>query len=470
MTAIPSRLVLLLPLLLAGCAVPAITPPPETSHITPPADWRVTLPTSGTIDAHWWTGFGDPILAVLVEQARANNTDIAIMSARLAEARAQEKVARSLLMPTLSFGGPVAESRSLNAFGAASENFASQPAFQAAYEIDIFGRNATQVEASRANAAAIAAAREAGTLSVSAATASGYITLLALDARKQLLQQTLVSRAEALRIARDRARVGYTSQLELRQAESEYRATEQQIPAIETAIARQENALSLLRGDMPQGIMRGAGFNQLAAPAVPGILPSELVRRRPDILQAEYALAATDANLKAARTQFLPQIRLTGSAGATLSTALSNPVTIWSIGGSILAPLFQGGRLQGQFDVATAQRDQAAFAYRKSVLTAFREVNDQLAVIDRLGAQEKSLVAQRVAVADALRHATNRYQAGYSPYLEQIDAQRALLTVDQALIQLRTDRLTAHVALYQALGGAPDEAIFQSIADTPSPK
>src|SRR3546814_8857877 len=139
------------------------------------------------------------------------------------------------------------------------------------------------------------------------------------------------------------------------------------------------------------------------------------------------SFAATDANLRAAGAQYLPHVRLSASAGAAISSALSDPVGIWSIGGSILAPLFQGGRLQGQFDAATAQRDQAAFAYRKTVLTVFREVEDQLAVIDRLGAQEQALLAQRSAVADALRHATNRYRAGYSSYLEQIDAQRALL-------------------------------------------
>lgn len=452
MTRRPMRAAFLLPLLLAGC-MPAITPRPEASMIAPPADWRTAPPATGETDRSWWTGFGDAQLAALVEQARVNNVDLAIAAARVAEARAQERVSRSLLLPGLSANIPGAESRSVNAFGTPTESFAVQPAFQASYEIDLFGRNAAQVEAARANAAAVQAAREAAMLSVSAATASSYIALLALDERRELLTQTLASRGEALRIARDRAEAGYTSQLELRQSEAEYRATEQQIPAIEAAIARQENALSQLVGDTPHAIARGRDFAALATPPVPGVLPSDLVRRRPDIARAEYALAATDANLRVARAQFLPQIRLSASAGATLSSALPDPVSIWSIGGSILAPLFQGGRLQGQFDAATAQRDQAAFAYRRTVLAAFREVEDQLAVIDRLGAQEVALLAQRAAVADTLRHATSRYRAGYSPYLEQIDAQRALLAVDLAIIQLRADRLTAYVALYQALGG-----------------
>lgn len=452
MRRLPAPSLALISLLLAGC-MPAVAPRPEASRVVPPAGWRTGLPLTNGADREWWSAFGDPQLALLVEQARANNADLAIAAARVREARAQERISRSLLLPTLSLSAPVAESRSVNPFGQPTESFATQPAFQAAYEVDLFGRNAAQVEAARANAAATAAAHEAASLSVSAATAGSYIALLALDARRRLLEQTLESRAEALRIARDRASAGYTSQLELRQAEAEYRATEQQMPAIEAAIARQENALSVLVGDTPHGIQRGAAFDALALPAVPNVLPSDLVRRRPDIAQAEHSLAATDANLRAARAQFLPQIRLSASVGAVVSSVLNDPVSVWSAGGSILAPIFSGGRLQGQFDTATAQRDQAAFAYRRTVLTAFREVEDQLAVIDRLGAQERALLGQRAAVADALRHATNRYRAGYSPYLEQIDAQRALLSVDLALIQLRADRLTAYVALYQALGG-----------------
>jgi outer membrane protein TolC len=160
--------------------------------------------------------------------------------------------------------------------------------------------------------------------------------------------------------------------------------------------------------------------------------------------------------MRVARAQFMPRIDLAASAGAVISSGLSDPVGIWSLGGSVLAPLFSGGRLQGQFDAATAQRDQAAFDYRATVLNVFREVEDQLAAISRLDEQEVALVAQRVAVAASLRHATNRYRAGYSPYLEQVDAQRVLLAVDISLVQLRNDRLTACVALYQALGGSPE--------------
>ncbi len=449
-------LLLTLPLLIGAC-VPTISQRPAASVVAPPADWRTDMPAAGAIDARWWSRFGDPALTALVEHARANNSDVAIAAARVAEARAQEGVARSLLLPTLTANGPGSEARSVNAFGRASESYGGQPVFQAAYEIDLFGANAARVAAARSNAAAVAAAQEATRLSVTSAAASGYISLLALDARRALLRETLVQRGEALRIARDRAEAGYTSQLELQQAEAEYRSAEQQIPAIEAATARQENALALLAGDTPHSITRGGRFAALTTPAIPAAVPSDLVRRRPDIAQAEYALAASDANLRVARAQFLPRINLGASAGAALSSALPDPITIWSVGGSILAPIFQGGRLTGQFNAATAQRDQAAFAYRRTVLNAFREVEDQLAVIDRLRVQEQALMAQRAATAEVLRHATNRYRAGYSPYLEQIDAQRALLGVDLAIIQLRADTLNAYVALYQALGGGAGE-------------
>jgi multidrug efflux system outer membrane protein len=192
----------------------------------------------------------------------------------------------------------------------------------------------------------------------------------------------------------------------------------------------------------------------LAIPPVPAQgLPSELLRRRPDIAQAEMTLAASDATLSAARKQFLPSLRLTASAGALFNSVLPDPITIWSIGGSVLAPLFEGGRLRAGAETAAARRDQAAFSYRKTALTAFREVEDALANIDSLSRQRAIADAQRAAIADALRHAQNRYRAGYSSYIEELDAQRALLSADLGLVQLRADEANAMVVLDQTLGG-----------------
>jgi outer membrane protein TolC len=208
---------------------------------------------------------------------------------------------------------------------------------------------------------------------------------------------------------------------------------------------------------------------QLARPAIPAGLPADLLRRRPDVAQAEYQLAASDKNLAAARKRFLPQVRLTAAAGSAFSTLLADPIAIWSVGGSILAPLFEGGRLTGQAEVAGAQRDQAAFAYRRAALIAFREVDDALAGVKRLDEQVAFAQAQRDALAEGLRLATNRYREGYSPYLEQLDAQRGLLGAELALVQLRADALSARIQLYQAMGGGWSMCADSPCADIPTP-
>jgi NodT family efflux transporter outer membrane factor (OMF) lipoprotein len=436
----------------AGC-VPAREPVPAAASVIPPSGWRTAAGPMAEIAADWWRALGDPVLDQLVSQALAANPDIAIARARVREARAQEALARAQLLPTLDLGVGASRARSLSAFGTASTASAAQPVFEAAYEVDLSGRIGNQVGAARLATAASEAAREGNRLSVAAAAVSGYVTLRGLDARRALAVATVTERAEALRIAGDRARTGYTSQLELRQAEADYRSVTQLVPQVDLAIARQEDALAVLLGLSPRTIPRGLALDALHPLPAPAALPSQLLLRRPDLAQAELTLAAADRRIAAARAQFLPRLNLAASAGAVLSDALPDPVTIWSLGGSVLAPLFEGGRLRAGVETATAQRDQAAFAYQRTVLTAFREVEDNLAAADRLAGQQAELEAQRAALAEAVRHARNRYEAGYTSYLEQLDAQRSLLGAELALVQVRTDRTNAFVALAQAAGG-----------------
>jgi len=445
--------VLLGVLALAACTPPPATPRPVGTIVIPPPEWRADRAGSAEIGTQWWRRFDDPVLTGLVEEALAANGDVAIALARVREARAQETIVRAQRLPTLDVGSGVGRSRTLGALGTPINASAVQPVFQTAYEIDLFGRIGSEVEAARLGRLATEAASETARLAVAAATASGYLTLRGLDARARLTRATIAARAEALRIARSRAEAGYTSQFELRLAEAEYEGTAQLLPEIELAIARQENALSVLLGDPPHAIERGRSVGELQAPPVPAGLPSDLLRRRPDIAQAELAIAASDATLAASRARFLPSVGLTGSAGAIVSSSLGDPIAIWSLGASVLAPLFEGGRLRAGVDIAEARRDQAAFTYRDVVLTAFREVEDALAAVEKLQAQRQRLEAQRDAAAEALRHATNRYRAGYSDYLAQLDAQRTLFSVELALAQVEADQLTASVALYQTMGG-----------------
>lgn len=441
-------------MLLSACA-PALRDAPAAASATVPAQWRTPLGVTAPVEADWWRGFGDAQLSALVEKAQANNPDVRLAAARVEEARATERGSRGLLLPVLGAGVEGGLRREITPFGTALESVAIQPTFRASYELDLFGRNAARIAAAEATVAARTAEEEAARLAVAAAAASGYITLLALDARLVVLEETVTARQQALKFARDRAEVGYTSQLELRQAEAEYQAAVQLVPQIKAQIARQENALTVLTGELPGGIARGGRLSDLRMPAPPATLPSQLLRRRPDVAAAEFRIVAADAQMRAARAQFMPSINLGANAGLAISDLLADPISVWSLGGSVLAPIFQGGQLTAQLDTATAQRDQAAWAYRSAVLTAFREVEDRLAVFANLTDQDAALRAQRTAVADALRHASNRYRAGYTAYIEQVDAQRALLAVDLSLIQIRADELTTLVGLYQAVGGAP---------------
>jgi len=444
-------------LLLAGCIGPRPAAPTASAVVPPPA-WRTMLGPGSPIAADWWQAFGDPQLTALVARALADSPDLGSAAARIEEARAQERLARAQLSPNVTAGLPLTEGRTVSAFGTGLDQFGAQPVVQASYDFDLFGRLRNARAAARAQLLATEAARDTVRLALAAGVASGYVTLRALDHRLHIAEQTLAARADALRIARRRADTGYTSHLELRQAEAEYHATEQLVAAARLAVTRQENGLSVLIGGAPGPIPRGLSIDRLVRPAIPDGLPADLLRRRPDLFQAEQALVAADRSLDSARAAMLPSLGLTGSAGVALSNALDNPITLFSIGGSVLAPLFDAGRLRAQADASAARRDQAAFAYRRTALTAFREVDDSLSSVRRSGEQAAALAGQRAAQADALRIASNRYRAGYSSYLEQLDAQRGLLNAELALAEAQANQLTAYIALYQAMGGgwSPD--------------
>jgi NodT family efflux transporter outer membrane factor (OMF) lipoprotein len=442
----------LLLLALGGCLGDDIRPA-EVPPVQPPPAWRTDAAAAAPFDATWWQSFGDPALTALVERALANNSDIAIAVGRIREARGNLQAVAAQRLPTLDAGASAGHSRSVSAFGTPLVQDFAQPQLQVGYEIDLFGRLADQKSAARDAFLASEAGRDAVRLSIANTVAGSYIALIGLDARLEVARATLEARSDSLRIARSRVDRGYSPRLELDQAEAEYQSAVQIVPQAELAITRLEDSLSLLTGDTPHAIARGGKLDTINGVTVPAGLPSELLRRRPDIAQAEYQLAAADKSLAVARKRFLPQLRLSAAGGAAFSTLLADPITIWSVGGSILAPLFQGGRLTGQAEAAAGQRDQAAFAYRRAALGAFREVEDALAAVKRLDEQVAAASAQRDALGNALRRATNRYHEGYSPYLEQLDAQRQFLASQLGLVQARTDALNARVQLYAALGG-----------------
>jgi multidrug efflux system outer membrane protein len=422
-----------------------------------PAAWQGAADGAAqAIQPGWWQAFGDPVLDDLVQRALAHNTDLRAAAARVAEARAVDDAQRAAAWPTLDFGASAGRSRSISAAtGKPYLATAGQPQFQAAYEVDLWGRVGALDRAAAAQLQASTAAHDSAALGVAATTASSYITLRALDARLDVARRTLAARDAALQLARSRQQRGYSSALDTAQSEAEYRATAQAVPQLELAISKQEHALNLLTGAAPGPVARGRTLEALQMLPVPDTgLPSQLLRRRPDIAAAESQLAASDAQLAAARAQLLPALHLSATLGRISSSALTgDPFTLWSLGGSVLAPLFDGGRLRAQVRASDARRDQVLAGYEKAVLTAFSEVEDQLAAIESLGRQGDEAEAQRRALQEAVRVASNRYREGYASHLDELDAQRNLFSAEQATLQLRADRLAAQVALYRALGG-----------------
>lgn len=434
---------------LVGCA-PLPTLPPPQSAVRPPAEWRESPVGRASIDARWWQTFGDPTLSRLVEAALQRNIDVFIAAARVDAARADERVARAALAPTVDVG--VSAQRARNSGPAPTVGNTAEPALTASWEVDLSGRLQRLREAARLRYVASRADRDATALSVAAQTAQAYITLLSYDTQLLISQNTVRSRQEALRLADDQARVGYTSQYELTQAQSEFQSVSQEIPRLQLAISTQENALRRLTGEMPGPAERGLSIVEMVPPVVPPTLPADLLRRRPDVYSAELALAASDADLDARRAEFLPQVSLSASLGRAFATSI-DPTTVWAIGGSVLAPIFSGGRLTAQVDIATAQRNEAAFSYRGTVLAAFEEVNNALSGIDRYAQQIQRVHDRRLILLRSVELARDRYQAGYAAYLEQLDAQRNLYSTELEAIALRQDQLVNIVALYKALGG-----------------
>jgi len=439
---------------LAGCGA-LHAPPPPVAVDEPPAAWQRTG-GNAVLEAQWWRAFGDPVLERLVERALERNTDLRTAMARVDEARAAASAEHGAELPRVDFGAAGGRSQSVS--DVTLRPYLStgyKGLFDVSYEVDLRGRLAALSRAADATLVASEATRDAMALAVSSATATAYINLLSLDERIVIARRTLEARRGALVVARERQQSGHTSAFELAQAQAEYNATAGTIPQLQLAAERQAHALAALLDETPREIERGSGLSTLEPPAVPALgVPSALLRRRPDIAAAEAQVAASDAQLAAARAQLLPSLQLVADIGRVGSSVFrGGPFTIWSVGASVLAPVFNGGQLRAQVDAAGSRRDEAILGYRKTVVNAFAEVEDQLAALEYLRQQSREAEEQRTAVAEALRIAHNRYREGYASYLEELDAQRTLFSAEQTVAQLRGDLLAAHVNLYRALGG-----------------
>jgi multidrug efflux system outer membrane protein len=462
-----------LALWLGGCSLAPEYQKPETPVST---DWSSDALTSDdeTIPLEWWRRFDDPALVALIGEALDHNTDLEMAAARVAEARAQLTSSQAERYPLLevqgsaSRQGPSEESFMTTGQGGDETYNDLQVSGLLSYELDLWGRLANASEAARARLLGSAANREAVRLAVIGEVANGYFNLRGLDRQIEITQRTIDSRRETVDLQRAQFQAGAIDELSLKQAESELAAAEAQLPALRQQRAMQRNALAVLLGRDPKAIIEktvavGRPIDAFEAPAsVPAGRPADLIVRRPDIVAAEQELVATNAEIGVARAAFLPTISFSGLLGLQSDSGGSlfqSSASTWQAGGSLLGPLIDFGRAESMVAQAEARQRQALISYRATVQTAFQEVLDALAGLqrndERLQAQSRQVEALRRA-ADLARQ---RYEGGVSSYLEVLDAERSLFNTQLALVQTQRDRLQATVNLYRALGGGWDGSL-----------
>ena len=455
-------------LLLAGCAAvgpdygrPAVDLPNTYRTYGGPAADAAGAATA--IDPAWWKLYADPALDHLVASALERNADIRLAVARIEEADANLREAGAAFLPEINLG--TTGSRARSSTTTAVPLPAGIPVLRnnvrltasTSFELDFWGRLRRALEAVRAQALGTRYAKDVVTLSLAGLTSQTYFSLRSLDAQIALTRETLAVREEYLGTVRSRAAGGIASDLDVNQAVVARADAATQIRELQRQRALVEHQLGTLAGRLDLALPQSATLLAMPVPpAPPPGLPSTLLERRPDIRQAEQQLVSANAQIGVARAAMLPAISLTGFYGGEsqgLATLLRSGSNIWSLGFGLALPIFDWGRLAARTDAAEARAHQSLAGYQKAVETAFREVADGLTNLEQTTATEDDLQARATAARNVLRLARARYEAGYSAYLEVLDAQRTANEAELAVVRNRQSRLSASVDLMKALGG-----------------
>jgi len=425
--------------------------------------WKPAEPSAHLSRGAWWKVFNNENLDRLESLASTNNQDLAAAIARFDQARAQLGVARADFYPQLAAApGIVRQRTSVNApvkglpAGAAyTYNTFTVPA-DLNWELDLFGRVRREVASARARFAASADDLESVRLALQAEVASDYFGLCELDAERRVVADTIEAYRRSVELTQNRRKGGIVSDLDVSQAETQLRSTEAELPALDLQRADLLHALATLCGRAATGFQLATGPLTNPLPAVPVSLPCELLERRPDIAAAERRMASVNAQIGVAVSAFFPRIFLTGAAGyqsVGTGTLFDWPSRMWSLGPSVTLPLFTGGRNRAQLATARAAYDESVADYRATVLTAFEEVEDQLAAQSLLATQMTAQGGALAAARHTLEIANNRYKSGVVTYLEVATAQTAALQNERSYVQLQGQRLAAEIGLIKALGG-----------------
>ncbi len=408
----------------------------------------------------WWSIFPDPDLQELVRTALAQNYDLRIAATRILQAQSQVAIARSQQFPTVdgSISAPyVGYTGSDRPSTFLDNSFQPQAGLDVAWELDFWGKYKRNTESARAELLASEDARYVVMATLVSEVGQAYLTLRALDLTLEISRRTVTSRTQSLDLVQARLEGGVAGVLDLRQAETLLYTATKTIPEIQRQIEQTENFISTLLGQDPGPIRRGRPLEQqIAAPALPPGVPSDLLTRRPDIRRAEQQLVSANAQIGVAKAQLYPQITISGFAGAggaTLNGSNFGPFGIFSALPAITLPIFNMGRLQANVEYNDAVAQEAGLRYRQTLLQAFREVSDALVDIRKrqeFRQQEELLVK---ALQDASQVANMRYEGGVSSYLEVLDTERQLFDAEIQLVQAKRDEYASVIQLYKALGG-----------------
>jgi len=456
-----------LALAITGCTTTPTAPP--ALDLPPPA----ANPVPETALTRWWTAFNDPALDKLVDEALANNLDLRSAMARVETARAQVKLSQADLYPTVDLAVDANRNRSTQSgtnplpFGFSPFSTDYRVALQASYELDLWGKFRTATRAAQNDLLATEYARETVRTMVAADTARFYFNLLGADAQLAVLEETLKTRIQSVELQTDRYNAGIIGNYDLRTAEAERAAVQSDIAAARRAVVEYESALAVLVGRSPREVFAPVVARDVSlavttgVPTIPSGLPSDMLTRRPDIRAAESQLAAASMRIDVARADYYPSISLTGAFGTeagALKNLFSGPAMIWTIAGALAQPLIGLKAIEANVDARKAQRDEVIVNYTKTVQSAFRDTHDALSANETTRAALAAQTERKNKLAEVLELSDTRYRAGYSPYLEVLDAQRQLLLAQTLqIIAARNVRL-AVVDLATALGGGWDIA------------